>query len=422
MAMFKIFLISCVGILCATYPKNDPILGKDALRHFSRLNTFVLSPALIVFALGSALNAQLFIHLSLLIPFAILIISLSYLFGFLLKFIHEENDMLYKSSLVSVASPNAFALPILVMSSLCADSNINEDYDNDSEACFEESSSMIFIYIIPWLLQFWSYGYSTLASINTSEFEDDQSKTELTSFRSGFGKTSRKLLLVLQNPALIGVYVGLTIGLIPGLGSYMFDSVTVLQPFGGAVEILAAPVVALNSLIMAASLAHIDVDWSELLPCIWNKGLAYENRNSSHGDDSMSVEIEVEMEIMDISDIGITRSGMGKPPRSRTSSSEHSACVLSDPGREDRKDLDFSPYDGFVAHNGFNTESDGFAETRSQRTVSTAERSCENLKSIYVAEVPKCRSIFYIALCRFIIYFCSLAIICNNFCKSIALI
>ena len=59
--MFKIFLISCVGVACASYPKNDPLLNRDALRHFSRLNTFVLSPALVIYSLGEVYHRILFI-------------------------------------------------------------------------------------------------------------------------------------------------------------------------------------------------------------------------------------------------------------------------------------------------------------------------------------------------------------------------
>ena len=125
MAMFKIFLISVVGIACAKYPKSEALLNRDALRHFSRLNTFLLSPALVIYALGSTLNMQLFIHLSLLFPFGISIILVSYLFGYLLKFIHEDNEVLYKSSLVCVGSPNGISLPIMVMASLCENADVN---------------------------------------------------------------------------------------------------------------------------------------------------------------------------------------------------------------------------------------------------------------------------------------------------------
>lgn len=405
MAMFKIFLISCVGIACAVYPKSDPLLNRDALRHFSRLNTFLLTPALVVYALGSTLNMQQFIHLSLLFPFGICIILVSYVFGYLLKCIHEDNEELYKSSLVCVCSPNGISLPILVMASLCENSEVNADFDDDAELCFDEASSMLFIYIIPWLLFFWSYGYTTLSSLHdkkpeltvASSDDDDDCEAVAASRDDKLRTVARKLWLVLQNPALVAVYVGLIVGLIPGLGSYLFNRVTVLQPVGGAVEVLATPVVALNSLVMAASLAHINVNWADIFPWLSKKDEEYELQQltGSPGDgcggevhSQEQVEMDVELEVMDLSDVGITRSGCGQ--RSRTSTL--STCVEESRSRSRSRSRDRH-------HSSTDTDTKcegellGEGDCNSQQTIASAKKN----------DIPQFRSVIYLILCRLIL-------------------
>ena len=417
MAMFKIFLISCVGIVCASYPKNDPLLNRDALRHFSRLNTFLLSPALVIYALGSTLNIQLFIHLSLLFPFALLIIGISYLCGYLLKFIHEDNQVLFKSSLVCVGSPNGISLPLMVMASLCENSDVNADYDGDADLCFEEASSMMFIYVIPWFLVFWSYGYSQLASVNdiiAEPFhgaEEDGDSVVVISFRDKCKVIGRKLWLVFQNPALIGVYIGLFVGLTPGLGSFLFDKMTVAQPFGGAVEVLATPVVALNSLVMSASLAHINIDWADVFPWL-KKRNGYAHQDSSHSADDF--ELEVELEVMDISDVGITRSGCGQ--RSRTSSKtsvDNAASIMNGSAilcaSEEESDEVISS--GGIVENVMHGQGNVSMRDNDFNEVCSSEVEGKSLSvctgdEIEIAQpknntIPKFRSIFFIFLCRY---------------------
>lgn len=381
---------------------------------------------------------QLFIHLSLLFPFGVAIILVSYIFGYILKFIHENNDVLYKSSLVCVGSPNGISLPIMVMASLCENSDVNADYNGDADECFEEASSMMFIYIIPWFLFFWSYGYATLSSIHDEAPEvtpsgdiGDGSSTypqEKKSFREKYIVIMGKLWLVLRNPALLAVYIGLFIGLTPGLGDYLFNKVTVLQPFGGAVEVLATPVVALNSLVMAASLAHININWAELFPWIFQKQSkgGYACHDSIHNDGgggvgggdvptgeeegqeeeeqegwhdmsmsmALTLEEEVEMEVMDLSDVGITRSGCGQTrnrTRSRTSS---------------KNSADYSHSSTSVGDLVTSGEEKREGGNQSGCSLSVDEEE-EELLHTAVNDIPQIRSIVFIILCRYDSILCS---------------
>jgi predicted permease len=234
LAMLKIFIISCVGIICAKYPKQDPLLNKDALRHFSRINTFVLAPALTVYSLGSTLTLTLFFQMSVLLPFCVIVVLVSYMLAFLLKSIHEDNKKLYISSSVSIGSPNGIALPIMVMASLCENSQVNEDYNGDSQKCFDEASSMMFIYIIPWFLIFWSYGYTMLGSIAKEDIIVHQQQSSNDKIKNML----KKLVLVFKNPALVGVYLGLFIGLTPYVSDLFFGESAFLRPFGGSIEVM----------------------------------------------------------------------------------------------------------------------------------------------------------------------------------------
>mmetsp|Transcript_3002 Transcript_3002/g.4567 ORF Transcript_3002/g.4567 Transcript_3002/m.4567 type:complete len:482 (-) Transcript_3002:48-1493(-) len=290
-AMVKIFLVSLTGVVCAKYPSSDPLLQTQALRHLSRISTYVLVPCLITTSIGYNLSVGLLMQYGVLIPACMMTIGVSYAFGYILKFIHEDNPKLYASSFATVGSPNIIALPIIVMQSLCEESTVNADYHDDPQECSQVANSMMFIYAIGFSLIFWSYGTSTLASLNDYDESSTRARTRSRS-RSGslegiefYRKTALKMYSILQQPSLLGIYAGLFVGLIPSLGDLLFHKFSVLRPMGGALMVLASPVVCLSMLIMSASLAHINVDWSVILKDIKNKVLSPSIEMTSINDD-----------------------------------------------------------------------------------------------------------------------------------------
>lgn len=214
--------------------------------------------------------------MGILIPFCIFINILSYGIGYIFKFIHEDSPDLFQASLVAVGSPNSISLPLMVMQALCEESTVNADYDGDSESCYEEATSMMFIYSIGWHLLFWGYGYNVLnkAGLGTTATTPLSTTSHIESMkdfctnanirRESFTKFTAWLKGILLTPSMAAIYVGLAVGLIPPLQRMLFEDISPLRPLGGAVSTLGEPVIALNCLVMAASLAHADINISEL--------------------------------------------------------------------------------------------------------------------------------------------------------------
>eukprot|EP00601_Ochromonadales_sp_CCMP2298_P022878 CAMPEP_0173300422 /NCGR_PEP_ID=MMETSP1143-20121109/17218_1 /TAXON_ID=483371 /ORGANISM="non described non described, Strain CCMP2298" /LENGTH=181 /DNA_ID=CAMNT_0014240805 /DNA_START=154 /DNA_END=695 /DNA_ORIENTATION=- len=162
-AMAKIFLMGTVGVLCAWYPKGSPLLSVSTLQHLSKLLNLVNVPALSAASLGTSLTLAGLGRYWLLIPCCLGINSISYILAWTLgKLIHEGGDeQLYQASVVAVGSPNALALPIIILETLCETDTINAEFGSVEE-CKTETRAMLFVYLIGWQLMFWGYGYPSL--------------------------------------------------------------------------------------------------------------------------------------------------------------------------------------------------------------------------------------------------------------------
>lgn len=286
-AMMKLLVISIVGILAAKYPRNDPILPPGALKHMSRLSNIVLLPCLIIKSLGGTINFSLLLRIGILTLFCFMINSISFLICDVIGYrIHGEengdrNSELFIAIKVAVGNGNAIGLPILVMQILCQDNLINADFNHDSDKCYEEASSMIFVYMIVWFIMFWGYSFPTLQRLKQREILGDggeshsanipankvissggavQQPKTVSDFMGRFADSQFYLSAkkVIVSPAIIAVMVALFIGLIPALQYQFFSSDGGLYVIGSAMDTVGEPVVALNTLIMAASLAQCD--------------------------------------------------------------------------------------------------------------------------------------------------------------------
>ena len=116
LALLKIVIISIAGILCAIYPKNDPLLSQAALKYLSRLSNLLFLPCLVVASLGSALSPSILRRIGIMIPFGLVIICISYMIvNTLGTLMHEKDARLFRAVAIAVGSPNAVSFPLLVM-------------------------------------------------------------------------------------------------------------------------------------------------------------------------------------------------------------------------------------------------------------------------------------------------------------------
>eukprot|EP01035_Chromulina_nebulosa_P021916 gene21916-28375_t len=291
-AMAKVSIVSVVGYCCAIFPEVDPLLPVSALRYISRLSNIIFLPSLIVVSLGSSLNIGLLARIGVLMPYCILINTISYLVAHTIgRLLHEENsedgiDRLFIASTVAIGSPNAISLPIMVMQTLCEDNRVNAEFAHNSSECFEEVSSMLFVYSIAWFLMFWSYGFPLLKSLSNEHTANKETvvdvvptqsvptiirnrwDTSVTDFAHRIGRNISLdwMKNVFLSPSMVAIFIGLLIGLVPALqqglfnphgGGDPFDGT--FRPLGSAIVTLGEPLICVNCLVMAASLAQTDL-------------------------------------------------------------------------------------------------------------------------------------------------------------------
>lgn len=247
-----------------------------AIRHISRFSNIVLIPCLTLSNIGASISFSLFKKVGLLVPIAIGSNLLAMGLGRIFKFVHEDDPKLFLASLLTISSPNSISMPILVMQSLCEQPLVNEDFDNDSSVCFSQSTALLFIYVIGFHILYWGYVFPTFEQLQ-EDYENGElglnpKPNEIKNSSLSFRMTKVIALLkhIILSPTMLGVIAGLFFGLIPFTRNLLFSETGYLYPVGGAITTLGSPVVALNCLIMSASLAHIDVDFKKLFLDYWN--------------------------------------------------------------------------------------------------------------------------------------------------------
>lgn len=246
-AMSKIFVVALVGIYFSKNPKENPILSVSFLKTLSQLSNQVFLPALIISSIGSALSIELLRRLWILALISIINSSLSYLIAHTIgKALYEKDDAMFKAFTVACASPNAISLPIMVMQTLCDNPIINKTFGGDVVMCGGEASAMLFVYSIGWHITFFSYSITILRDlINPNNVE-----------KFSWREWTKNVPL---NPTLIAIYIGLIIGLVPALQDCFYNNPSgICKPIGSALLTVGNPIVCVNTLIMAATLAHID--------------------------------------------------------------------------------------------------------------------------------------------------------------------
>ena len=258
-AMMKVFAVIIVGAFIAQVPKESPYLPKEALKYVSRLSNSVFLPNLIVTALGSSLTPQSLSMMSVLILFAMTNMITSYLLAITLgNYLNKDDPATFQSLVVAIASPNAISLPIMVMATLCEQPIVAKDFDNDPGACQVEATAMLFVYSVGWHFVYWSFGFPELQRVK-KVYIDKIVVKKAADWKQAVAEFIQDWVCrVALSGVMIAIVVGIVVGSWPALkDSLFFDSRAFLRPIGSAMTTLGQPVVCLNSVIMAASLAMV---------------------------------------------------------------------------------------------------------------------------------------------------------------------
>jgi len=176
-AMVRVFLTSVVGVVIASVPIGGEILmTPTAMKLFSRMSNYLFLPFLIIYSSGSSMNTNLLGKGVILIFFSAFGNTLSSLVAMLCEQLHGssvEEKQFAKVIRLAVGTPNQLSLPIMVLQSMCTNSLINADYDDDRETCTNEAMTMLLLYTVGFMPVFWGYSFPLLSSLRNVEDDDD---------------------------------------------------------------------------------------------------------------------------------------------------------------------------------------------------------------------------------------------------------
>lgn len=296
-SMATVSLVSLVAVLCALYPKDDPLISPTFLRQVARLSSMVFLPALMIYVLGSGLSLKIISQLFILLPFAFVISIVSFIIAHTVgKLIIPEDTPLRSGLIVCCCMPNATSLPIMILQSACKQPAVNEDYDSDQNECETAALSMLFVYGIGWNIMFWAFaryelercskqmpidlsskltmrGKGLMAANSPAAVSDplddgdelkvvsDSEAESVAGSEAGRLSLREKFEAFFLSPPMLGIYIGILIGICAPLQSLLFfEPFSPLAPLGDSLKTVSEPLICVSTFVMAASLAQVRID------------------------------------------------------------------------------------------------------------------------------------------------------------------
>jgi predicted permease len=277
-SMATVSLVSLVGVLCALYPTDNPLISPAFLQQIARLSSLVFLPALMIYVLGSGLSLKIISELGILIPFAFLISIISFVIANSVgKVIVRDDTSLRSGLIVCCCMPNSTSLPIMILKSACKQPEVNVDYESDQETCEAVALSMLFVYGIGWNIMFWSFARHELERCSLQDkpaAEEEEEADPEGRTRSPSAATAdsiappattsnhwEKLRAFFLSPPMLGIYIGIFVGICEPVQSLLFfQPFSPLAPLGDSIKTVGEPLICVSTLVMAASLAQVRID------------------------------------------------------------------------------------------------------------------------------------------------------------------
>jgi predicted permease len=167
----QVFIITAVGVLVAKVPTKDPLLDTSTIQRMSRATNYLFLPALICSSLGAQISSSKMRQFAPLLIANVMIHLLCYLFALVAEKVLPVEPRLWKGLKVAMTFQNAGSLPLLLMEAICEQPLVADEFD-DSKQCFETATSIIFVFLIPFHLFFYCWGFWKLGEASDLEIAE----------------------------------------------------------------------------------------------------------------------------------------------------------------------------------------------------------------------------------------------------------
>ncbi|CEM37207.1 unnamed protein product [Vitrella brassicaformis CCMP3155] len=281
-ANLQVLLLAVVGFLCGYYPTEEPFIDTRAAKKLSRIALYVFLPCLCFCSIGSRLTLDDMATLWPLIMWSFLQTVIGWVTSQVLCWLlrdvidrpslsKEERravgpSLIYSLLPLAVTWQNSGVFPLVMMEAICEQyptahfsQHTHPHYTTDAgedvimedpvTSCFDDAAMFVFVYGVGWGISFWSVGYSKLKSARDQVLRREPSKTRI--------EAAMRVAEDLFNPAIIALLVGILVGCLPAVQSFIFQTNGgFVSSFTKTAHVLGQPTVAVMTMLMAASLAH----------------------------------------------------------------------------------------------------------------------------------------------------------------------
>eukprot|EP00041_Stephanoeca_diplocostata_P036912 m.1368169 g.1368169 ORF g.1368169 m.1368169 type:complete len:572 (-) comp24954_c1_seq8:4114-5829(-) len=146
-------LLCALGAILAKYPKRSPMLPRIVLQPLGRLSMQILLPALLITTLGKQLSIEVLKDSYPIFFWSIAMQFVGFMIAQALQFVVHVPKNLQQVFTCAIVYGNCGSLPLVVVETLSRQEPLATD-----EKALEKLTTFIFLYLVGWLLSFWSGG------------------------------------------------------------------------------------------------------------------------------------------------------------------------------------------------------------------------------------------------------------------------
>jgi len=236
--VFAYIILLCIGGWLGTHPKKNPYLSKPIVQGLSRLLVNVLLSSLAFVSLGSELSNEEMSNAWPVIPWTVLNIAISSIFGAVMNCIFQVPPKFRRDFLVGMAFSNSGGLPLLLIETLSRQAPIA-----DIPGAEKKLVLYVFMYVVPWIPLYFGPG----AVFMESGWENR---------KEGDSKPGAILKRMFLSPIVVAALLGVLVGMTPALQNLVFGEDAPLRSLSSALFTVAKPAIGIITLCMASSLGN----------------------------------------------------------------------------------------------------------------------------------------------------------------------
>lgn len=243
LSMVQLFITTALGALLTRLGMMSPATNTDISKALAK----VMLPLFTFASIAANISIEDIQSLGVLMLNLVINLAIASIFATAHALIYRTNKSYRFTVFCTIVFNNAVNVPLLVLKGACASYGPLSDEPDCSK-----TDSYVFVQSIPFNILVWSYGYGVIMQDRKHDLKD----RDLSEVSTPTTNTTKDILKKFIEPIPVASYLGIIIGIIPGIKPIIADKDAPLRPFIDAFLIIGLAAVVFSQAILGSNLVH----------------------------------------------------------------------------------------------------------------------------------------------------------------------